>query len=133
MENRDFKYIMQDVGSLYIGAKMTYAEMLSWEEVPFKWKAIVNRYLMKENNRDETLPETLCKLDDALFDTEVLKQLKFKIKAGAYEEKHGKRIYRSRTYHLAEFRDRAKDANLWEDLYPEEIVISKLALMAIPV
>lgn len=35
-ENRDFKYVLQDFGNLYIGARFTYGEMLENEDIPFK-------------------------------------------------------------------------------------------------
>ena len=35
VQNRDFKYFMQDTGSLYLGAKYSYAEILGDEMVTF--------------------------------------------------------------------------------------------------
>ena len=47
-ENRDFKYVMQDVSKVYIGAKYTYQEMMDTDEIPFKLKAILSHYILKE-------------------------------------------------------------------------------------
>ena len=37
----DFKYVLQDVGNLYLGAGFSYEELLLNEAVPFKLKAIL--------------------------------------------------------------------------------------------
>ena len=54
MENRDFKYVLQDVSKVYIGAKFTYQEMMEEEAVPFKLKAILSHYILKEVAGDTT-------------------------------------------------------------------------------
>ena len=53
-ENRDFKYVMQDVSRVYIGAKYTYREMMDSDEIPFKLKAILSHYILKEVAEDTT-------------------------------------------------------------------------------
>ena len=35
----DFKYVMQDTGSIFLGARYSYRELLEAEAVPFKLKA----------------------------------------------------------------------------------------------
>ena len=50
-ENRDYKYFMQDTGSVYLGAKLSYAEILQDEMVNFKYKSIVEHYIFKEIGR----------------------------------------------------------------------------------
>mgnify|MGYP001056343612 FL=1 len=44
----DYKYIMQDVSNIYLGAKYTYEELTEDEEIPFKIKSLVNRYIKPE-------------------------------------------------------------------------------------
>lgn len=53
-ENQDFKYVMQDVSRVYIGAKFTYQEMMDTDEIPFKLKAIFSHYILKEVAGDTT-------------------------------------------------------------------------------
>ena len=48
LPNNDFKYYMQDVGSLYLGARYSYEEMMENEMVPFKLKSIIEHYIMKD-------------------------------------------------------------------------------------
>ena len=60
MENQDFKYVMQDVSKVYIGAKFTYQEMLDRDDIPFKFKAILSHYMLKEVSTDTTPENHLC-------------------------------------------------------------------------
>ena len=54
-QNRDFKYFMQDTGSLYLGAKYNYTEILEDEMVTFKYKSIVEHYILKDTDPETTL------------------------------------------------------------------------------
>lgn len=47
-QNNDFKYYMQDTGRLYLGARYSYAELTEHEMVPFKFKSIIEHYIMKD-------------------------------------------------------------------------------------
>lgn len=41
LQDTDFKYVMQDTGNIYIGARLTYAELMDQEMLPFKMKTII--------------------------------------------------------------------------------------------
>lgn len=126
---RDFKYVMQDVSHVYIGGRMSYEDLMTWEDVPFKIKAIVSKHLKEENC--EGLTECIRTLSVEDFRYQILKQLKIKIKAGMYQNCKnllGKEEvkYISKTYHLDEYMNLAGNA---EELVTEEFIFSKLALM----
>lgn len=127
---RDFKYVMQDTSHIFMGGRMTYEDMMTWEEVPFKLKAIVNKYFVgKEENG---LAETLSILVQDDFRYQILKQLKIKIKAGTYRNKKNlfgreEKKYVSATYHLDEYMQLAAEE---KELITEEFIFSKLAMMA---
>ena len=55
IQDNDFKYYMQDTGHLYFGARYSYAELLEHEMVPFKFKSIIEHYIMKDTRPDTTL------------------------------------------------------------------------------
>ena len=46
--NNDFRYVMQDMTNVYIGAKYTYDEIMNVDEVPFKLKVILSHYMFIE-------------------------------------------------------------------------------------
>lgn len=47
-ENRDYKYVMQDFTTVYLGARYTYEELIEAEDIPFKIKTLVNHYIKPE-------------------------------------------------------------------------------------
>ncbi len=63
----DYKYSMQDVSNLYIGAKYTFGELLMQEDILFKFRLIVERYIMSEAYRVDTLDSHLYYLDKSSF------------------------------------------------------------------
>ena len=126
---RDFKYVMQDTSRVFMGGRMTYEDMMTWEDVPFKIKAIVNKYFA---GKEEMLSATIAALEQNDFRYQILKQLKIKIKAGTYQKKKtlfGKEEskYVSKLYSLDEYMEVCKQENT---LITEEFIFSKLALMA---
>ena len=54
-ENKDYKYFMQDTGTVYLGAKLSYAEIMQDEMVSFKLKSIVEHYILKDTDPETTL------------------------------------------------------------------------------
>ena len=52
LNNREFKAVINDMTHSYIGAQMKVEELLSYEDVPFKVKALFNKYFSKEEVRD---------------------------------------------------------------------------------
>lgn len=127
---RDFKYVIQDTSQVFIGGRMSYEDMMTWEEIPFKIKAIMNKYFI--NQEESGLAEVMPKLEKEDFRYQILKQLKIKIKAGIYENKKnlfGKesKKYVSKVYHLDEYIQLAQTE---DTLVTEEFIFSKLALMA---
>lgn len=126
---RDFKYVMQDTSHVFMGGRMTYEDMMTWEDVPFKIKAIVNKYFTE---REDSLAQTLALLEQNDFRYQILKQLKIKIKAGTYQTKKnmfGKATskYISKLYSLDEYMGLCSEGST---LITEEFIFSKLALMA---
>ena len=56
MGDRDFKYVIQDMSNIYIGARFSYGEMMEEEEVPYKLKKVIFRIFLQEVP-EETTPE----------------------------------------------------------------------------
>ena len=44
----NYKYSLQDTAKVYIGAKYTFAELLEQDDVAFKFRLIVERYILSE-------------------------------------------------------------------------------------
>lgn len=127
---RDFKYVMQDTSHVFMGGRMTYEDMMTWDDMPFKLKAIMNKnFISKE---EVGLTETLAGLKQEDFRYQILKQLKIKIKAGTYQMKKSflgkeEKKYISKVYSLDEYMQLVQEE---KSLVTEEFIFSKLALMA---
>lgn len=134
----DFKYVMQDAGNLYLGARYSYQELLENEAVPFKLKAILSHYIFKEASPETTLESQFYYMEPEGFLYETFKQLKVKVKVQIQEEKKGLFgksgiEYRERIFSLKELCERNLAKKKASGMIIQEIIISKLGLMAFSV
>ncbi len=131
----DFKYVLQDTGNLYLGAKYSYEELLEAEAVPFKLKAVLTHYVLKEASPDTTLESQFYYLEQGNFLYEVFAQLKVKVKAQIQVERKGlfgrKRTeYQERVYSLKELSSMNLARKKASGIIIREIIVSKLGMMA---
>lgn len=138
MQDNDFKYVMMDTGNLYLGARFSFDELLSQEMVPFKFKAIINHYILKEANRETTLESQFYYMEKGTFLYDVFSQLKTKIKINVQEEKRslvgGSKIrYVEKIISLKEFADINLARKKASGVIVREIIISKLGMMTFSV
>ena len=66
-QDKDFKYVMQDMGAVYLGARYSYAELLEEEMIAFKLKTIISRYILKDVDSSTTLESHFYYLIDLIF------------------------------------------------------------------
>lgn len=137
MAENDFKYVVQSFGDFYIGARWTYGEMLVNDDMPFKWKAIVRHYLLKDVAPDTTMENHIFFMTEQDFSYETLKELKAKFKMSVWiPARAGKRRgghYESREYKIEEIvKSRELHAQM-DTIVVEELRLSKLALMTFAV
>ena len=125
--NREFKAVVQDMTHIYVGAQMSVAELIAFEDVPFKVKAVFNKFFGKEDQRDVKICDLLANIDREDFVYQALKQLKLKFKVGVYSQKNGKEVYKSKTLTVDEYLALHSSD---EKYFDEEIVFNKLALFA---
>ena len=131
----DNKYSMQDTGNLYVGTKYTLDEILNEEEIPFKFRLIVERYILPEADLQDTLETQLYYLESKSFLVKIYKQIKAKVKVNVLEEKKSLTGGRQMRYvtklmtveELAGMSVAEKEA---KGLVVQELKMSKLALMA---
>lgn len=135
MAENDFKYVVQSFGDYYIGARWTYGEMLVNEDMPFKWKAIVRHYLLKEVAPDTTLENHIFFMKEQDFAYETLKELKARFKMSVWVEdgRHRGGRYVSREYKIEDIVGSAALHAQMDTIVVEELHLSKLALMTFAV
>lgn len=137
-QDNDFKYFMQDIGSLYFGARYNYEELMAHEMVPFKFKSIIEHYIMKDTQLDTTLESQFYYMTDDLFSYKTYMQLKAKVKISLLVGKKPlfgskKTVYRTQVFSLDEFVRMNLAQKKKCGVIIQEIMISKLALMSFSV
>ncbi len=137
-QNRDFKYFMQDTGSLYLGAKYSYAEILQDEMVTFKYKSIVEHYILKDTDPETTLESQLYYMTPEQFSYKTYLQLKARVKVSMLVEKKsllgGSSVqYEGKVMKLEEFVKMNLAQKKKCGVVVQELVLSKLGVMAFSV
>lgn len=130
----DYKYCMQDVGTVYIGTKFTFQELLDSDTVPFKFQLLVERYIMPEADLEDTLESHLYYLQEKSFLVKIYEQLKMKVKINIIEEKKSltgkcKREYTTKVVPIRTLAQMSVTDKEAVGVVVQEISISKLALM----
>ena len=144
MENKiyeDYKYSMQDTSRLYVGSKYTFRELLDDEEIPFKFRLIMERYVLPEADREDTLESHLYYLAPDSFLVKIYRQMKARVKVNVIEEKKplfgggkaasgqaGKKRYVTRQFTVEELVNIAPAQKEKQGFVIQELSVSKLAL-----
>lgn len=136
----DYKYVMVDTGNVYLGAKYTYGELLQNEDVPFKIRAIVERYILPQSDIETTLESEFYYMTQDSFTYRTFRQLKVKLKCSRIVEKKklfskGKknRCYVTELIGLDELTAMAPAQKQAQGIVVQEIVVNKLAMMVFTV
>lgn len=131
MANDDFKYVMQDVTKLYIGAKYTYQEMMDTDEIAFKLKAILSHYILKEVAGDTTPENHVFYMQDTDLSYMAYNQMKVKFKMSFPElSPKGTWKYKSEYHTIEEIVHNEQWHAQKDQIVIEEMVVGKMQLMA---
>jgi hypothetical protein len=130
----DYKYCMQDVSSLYIGCKYTLGEILEQENIPFKFRLVVERYILPEADEEDTLETHLYYLPAKSFNVKIYTQLKARVKVNLIQEKRGlsgkgKKAYTTKNLTVEQLAKMPVEEKESVGLVVQELMLSKLALM----
>ena len=132
MENKDFKYVIQDITKLYIGAKLTYQEMMDLDDVSFKLKVILSHYMLKEVAGDTTPENHVFYMKDTDLSYIMYKQLKAKFKMNfPVLTKKGTWQYKSEYHTIEEIVHNEQWHEQKDRIVIEEMEIGKMRLAAI--
>lgn len=131
----DYKYIMQDTANLYVGAKYTFGEILENEEIVFKFRLIVEKYILPEANVQDSLETHLYYMDKDSFLVKIYDHLKARIKVNVIEEKRNlfgrvKKEYVTRTLKIHELVEMSTSDKERCGMVIQELKVSKLAMMS---
>ncbi len=134
----DFKYVIQDTGSIYLGARFSFEELMEQEMVPFKLKAILTHYILKEASPETTLESQFYYLEKDTFLYETFKQLKIRVKIQRQVERKAlfgktKAEYKEEILSLQELAEMNLARKKACGVMVREIIISKLGMMTFSV
>ena len=138
LQDGDFKYVLQDAGAIYLGARYSYGELLEEDMMAFKLKTIISRYILKDVDASTTLESHFYYMAPDSFSYQTFRELKVKIKVSLPEEKRSltgkvKYSYKDKIYTLKELTGLNLARKKQLGLIIREIVISKLGLMSFTV
>ncbi|MBD5550967.1 MAG: hypothetical protein HDQ96_07305 [Lachnospiraceae bacterium] len=131
----DFKYMLQDVNRIYIGAKYTYRELMENPEMAFKFKSVIEHYLLKETDPDTSIESDFYYMKPESFSYRTYEQLRVKCKISILTDKRGKngkteRVYREQTVSLKELAAMPLAQKKKDGIVVQELILSKLALVS---
>lgn len=131
----DYKYSMQDVGRVYVGCKYTFGELLDNDDVLFKFRLVVERYLLPEADLNDTLETHLYYLAPDSFAVKIYSRLKARIRVSVIEEKKNlfgkrKKQYISKQLSVEELAGISPAGKEKQGMVIHELSVSKLALSA---
>lgn len=132
----DYKYSMQDTSRVYVGCKYTFGELLDAEEVLFKFRMLVQKYIVPEADLKDTLETHLYYLEPTGFLVKLYKQMKARIKVNVIEEK--KRLFRkpkkeyvTKQFTIEQLTGMTKEEKEACGLVIQELSVSKFAIMGL--
>ncbi|HKM35245.1 MAG TPA: hypothetical protein VJY54_10960 [Lachnospiraceae bacterium] len=129
-DNRDYKYVMQDISNVYLGARYTYEELIEEEEIPFKIKKLINGYInqvVKEENL--SMESHFYYMDAHGFLYQTFLQLKTRVRISIFSEK--KKHYITEVMKLQDFVKISPQEKEEQGILIQEIIFSKLALLTL--
>lgn len=132
----DYKYSMQDTGRLYVGCRYTFAELLEAEDVQFKFRLLVQKYILPEADGEDTLESHLYYLEPGGFLVKLYKQMKARVKVNVIEERKSpfgrrKKEYVTKQLTIEQLTGMTKEEKEACGLVIQEISVSKLALLGL--
>ena len=137
MADNDFKYILQDISNIYVGARSTYGELAENEDLPHKLREVIVRIILSEVAEDTTPENHLFYLTKDSASYRVMKKMKTRFRMSVWEEADGKKRkksgYVNREYALDEVVDSAELHQKKDTIVVEEMRVSKLGLAAVVV
>ena len=133
----DYKYSVQDTGRIYVGCKYTFGEFLAEEEILFKFRLVMQKYILPEADPEDTLETHLYYLPPESFLVKIYQQMKAKVRVIVLEEKKslfggtGKLRYVTKLLTVEELARVSPQEKERQGYVIQELSVSKLALAAL--
>ncbi|MCH4191783.1 MAG: hypothetical protein LKF52_05705 [Butyrivibrio sp.] len=132
----DFKYFMQDIEKIYLGARYSYHELMENELVPFKFRTIIERYLIKELDPETTLESHFYYMKRSDAEYRAYRQLKTRVRVSQYKKtiiRQKNPTYTEKVYTLEQLAAIPPEEKQKQGMVVREVILSKLSLFAFSV
>lgn len=129
LNENDYKFVLKETSATQIGARYTYEEALLNDDVPFKFRSIIQLYVLKETDEKKCIGMHLLEVNESDFIYQVFKQLKVKIQ---FYEPKAAGGYKMISLPFVKFKK--YQADKWTDKhFMQSFTLSNLALMGFSV
>lgn len=81
-----YEHVMQDLGHVYIGALLSYGALMERDDVPFKLRAILAHYMLKEVAPQTTISDHLFFIQKNDLSYLAYRQMKARFRLSVFEE-----------------------------------------------
>ena len=133
--DRDYKYFIDELSKLYIGARYTYGEVLDETDLSARFRQIVSRIFLQHVDPETTIESHLYFLQDDTEDYRALSRIRARARCSVLTEKKRfgggtERVYREKVFTMGElvsFSPAEKEAR---GFVIRELIISKPALLS---
>ncbi len=134
MGDNDYKYILDSLSVLQLGARFTYRELLDNIEISYKYRCIIKQHILQEVDPDTTLESHLYYLAKEDESCRIYQQLRAKIRIYVRKESVNRKgetevLYEERTLTPQELASIRPEQKKWMGMIIAELQISKMGLM----
>lgn len=134
VDYQDYKYVIQDTGKIYVGAKYSLDEIAKEQEIPFKFRSIIMRHVIPEMDKNSTFESIFYYMRPEGYLYEMFLQLKTKVKVTRLTKVKGlmgrvSYVYKEVVYKLPELVALMPEEKKTLGISIQEIQCSKLAIM----
>ncbi|MGN0424373.1 MAG: hypothetical protein ACI4FY_03575 [Acetatifactor sp.] len=130
----DYKYSCQDTSRIYVGCKYTFQELADAEDLNFKFRMLMQRYMLEEASPEDTLETHLYYLGEQSFLVKIYDQMKARVKVNVIEvKKHllgkSRKEYTTKQLTVPQLAAMSVQEKERVGLVIQELSVSKLAIM----
>lgn len=135
--DQDFKYVIQNFSSIYVGGRMTYGELADNDDTPLQLKKAIQRVIKREVPLQTMICHHLLNLPKDSDSFLLYQQAKISIEVVFLREVESKNKrhteYKSKTYTFEQFVNAEELHAEHEDFLIREVLFKKLKLASISV
>lgn len=129
MAEKDYKHVLQDMTNLYVGGKLSYKELMDIDEIPFKLKIILSRYITKEVDENTTIENHLFYMKKTDMSYMILSKIRARFRLYVFDE--SKESYVGKEYKIDEIIDDDYLHAHKNTIFVEEMHIHKINLLSV--